>query len=208
MGVDYRNLCRREFENKKGPLFDVVSRIHATIGSDESKFVSSGVIDGSSFGISILDMEEPLIKEKDILTLMYMDRGELRRTWINKLFVWRNIDKVNLFNVAIVKGPDWFDIESGIVFEPVILEPGQICTDSFLVVGSFSERGEAESFKKYLYTKFVKFLLFCSIERLFVYSKTFEHVPLLDFYRDYSDADLYEMFGIYPEVKYVIESLM
>ena len=42
---------------------------------------------------------------------------------------------------------------------PIVAEPGSVCTETYLVVGPFESKAEAESVASYLRTRFVRFLV-------------------------------------------------
>lgn len=78
-----------------------------------------------------------------------------------------------------------------------IAEPGQCCTESWLVAGSFDTKEETESFKSYIFTKTVRFLLLQTVVSQHVTKKNFCFVPDLMTYNGiYTDDFLRDMWHI------------
>jgi site-specific DNA-methyltransferase (adenine-specific) len=78
-----------------------------------------------------------------------------------------------------------------------IAEPGECCTETYLVAGAFDSRQEVESFRTYLYTKIARFLLLQTVISQDVTRKNFAFVPDLAPYKeDYTDNLLRERWGI------------
>lgn len=63
-----------------------------------------------------------------------------------------------------------------------IAKPGEICTESWLVACSFSTRDEVVSFKSYLFTKIVRFLLLQTVVSQDIPREKFVFIPYLEKY--------------------------
>lgn len=86
--------------------------------------------------------------------------------------------------------------------------PNEVCTHSYLTVGAFDTMAEAENLAAYLKTKFVRFLALQTLTSIHVSKNTFCFVPTQDFTRSWSDAELYEKYGLTQEEINFIESLI
>lgn len=78
---------------------------------------------------------------------------KIDRSKINK-----NFEQIDAFKVVIPKAVS----KGGIPYRPdqiFILDKGQICTETFMVIDSFSQKYEAEQFISYLRSDFVRFLV-------------------------------------------------
>lgn len=79
----------------------------------------------------------------------------------------------------------------------IIAKPGQCCTESFIVAGAFSSEEEVISFKSYLFTKVVRFLLLQTVVSQHVTKDKFHFIPDLGKYKgEYTDIILKERWGI------------
>ena len=78
-----------------------------------------------------------------------------------------------------------------------LAKPGECCTESWIVAGAFNTQKEALSFKSYLYTKIVRFLILQTVVSQDVTRKNFKFVPDLGKYEgEFNDAMLREMWNI------------
>ena len=88
-----------------------------------------------------------------------------------------------------------------------IAQPGECCTESWIVAGSFDTRKETENFKSYLFTKVVRFLLLQAVISQHVNRKNFRFIPHLGSYeRTYSDDYLCERWAISESERAHIDS--
>lgn len=78
-----------------------------------------------------------------------------------------------------------------------IVKPGECCTESWIVAGAFSKEKEAISFKSYLFTKTVRFLLLQTVVSQHVTKEKFYFIPELEKYEGlYTDEILIKRWGI------------
>lgn len=86
-----------------------------------------------------------------------------------------------------------------------IAEPGSCCTESWLVAGAFDTEEETCSFRTYLFTKSVRFLLLQTVVSQHVTKKNFCFIPdMIRYQGNYTDSMLRELWGITEdEWKYI-----
>lgn len=89
-----------------------------------------------------------------------------------------------------------------------ILEPNAVCTFSYFIAGCFDTKQEAENYKKYLSTKFVRFLLLQCLSSINITKDRFRFVPIQDFSKSWTDAELYEKYGLDEIEVDLIESMI
>ena len=78
-----------------------------------------------------------------------------------------------------------------------IAKPGEVCSESWLVIGAFSSRRDVESFKTYIFTKTVRFLLLQTVVSQNISKKNYCFIPDLGRYEGiYTDDQLCKMWGI------------
>jgi hypothetical protein len=78
-----------------------------------------------------------------------------------------------------------------------IAKPGECCTETYLVAFSSDSEDEVKSFKSYLFTKVVRFLLLQRVVSQDVTKKCFAFIPDLEKYEGtYTDAQLCELWDI------------
>ena len=77
-----------------------------------------------------------------------------------------------------------------------ILPPQYICTETYLVVGAFDDEKTARNLLSYLKTKFVRFLVLQVAISQHITRACFSFVPVQDFSKPWTDAELYAKYGL------------
>ena len=89
-----------------------------------------------------------------------------------------------------------------------ILKPKEICTQSYLVGGVFDSLIEAKNYLSYLKTRFVRFLMLQLISTQDISAEKFRFVPIQDFSKPWTDAELYAKYGLEKDEIDFIESMI
>ena len=89
-----------------------------------------------------------------------------------------------------------------------IMDRGEVCTASYLSIGSFDTIFECKNAYLYLKTKFVRFLVLQTLTSMHITRGSFAFVPLQDFTRPWTDVDLYAKYGLTDEEIAFIESMI
>ena len=103
---------------------------------------------------------------------------------------------------APIAGQTDFSKPVGIYYESNtrIARPGECCTESYIVAGAFDTEEEVLSFKTYLFTKVVRFLLLQTVVSQHVTRKNFCFVPDVGRYKEnFDDKMLCGLWGITQE---------
>ncbi len=88
-----------------------------------------------------------------------------------------------------------------------IARPGECCTETYIVLGAFDTKEEVLSFKSYIFTKVVRFLLLQTVVSQDVTKKNFCFVPDFPRYNGvYTDKRLCERWGLTSEEYEYIKS--
>ncbi len=93
-----------------------------------------------------------------------------------------------------------------VLAKTIVLPPGTICTETYLVIGTCSTQEQANNLLAYMKTRFFRFLM-----SLFMYSHgitkdTYAFIPILDMTKRWKDESLYERYGLNREEVAFIES--
>lgn len=91
---------------------------------------------------------------------------------------------------------------------PIIAEPETCCSETYLVISRFKDEDSAKKFAGYLRTRLVRFLVSLRKNTQDIYSERFQFVPDLPMDRAWTDALLYEKYGIGPDEIAFIESMI
>ncbi len=114
-----------------------------------------------------------------------------------------------LLPIAPIAGQTDFTKPIGFYYEgnTRIAKPGECCTESWFVAGAFDSESEVLSFKSYIFTKIVRFLLLQSVVSQHVTKQNFIFVPDLGHYEGvYTDNLLCKRWNISDEEWAYIDS--
>ena len=107
--------------------------------------------------------------------------------YVQEKEVTKSIDVFKSWKVLISKsagGPE----DMKVLSKPFIAEPYTCCTDTFIPIGCFETKNKAKNLAKYIYTKFLRYLVSILKVSQNVYQNVYQFVPLQDF-TDKSDID-------------------
>ena len=210
-----RDVCMRKLDE-----FDVLIRepqlatIVKKVMDRTAETVDSIVSNDTPFGIptnpfssgkkSVRIFEE---SNDDHNTLLYYIEKQVRKVaYVQKSDITKNssdIDKCKVFiPEAAGSGNDPY-----VVGKPEYAPQNSICSQTFLYV-PFNDESEAKNFISYLKTKFCRVLVSaCKISQ-HTPSKTYRFVPVQDFSKPWTDAELYEKYALTKEEIAFIESMI
>ena len=92
--------------------------------------------------------------------------------------------------------------------KPFVGEPNSCCTETYLLIGPFKSKVEAENVKSYMCTRFFRFLVMMKKATQNGTSKVYELVPQQDFSKSWTDTELYAKYGLTDEEVAFIESMV
>lgn len=87
-----------------------------------------------------------------------------------------------------------------------MLNPGEIHTESYLLIGAFDTLKQAKNFDEYIQLKFTRFLLRQAISSVNVTKECFRFVPYEDFNEQWTDEKLYKKYGLTADEISFVES--
>ena len=95
-----------------------------------------------------------------------------------------------------------------IISSLMVLNPKEVCTETYLIIGDFDNKSEAKNMVSYVKTKFLRFLLLQSLTSIHITRNCFQFVPLQDFSKPWTDEELYKKYGLTDEEILFIESMI
>lgn len=122
---------------------------------------------------------------------------------------------------TIQTNPEWIDrwkvlmtrvqgtsaaVETKFLSKPIVAGPGTACTETYLVAGHFDTEAEAANYALYLRTRFVRFLVSLRKSTQDAARGVYAFVPDLPLDRGWTDAALYERYGLTADEIAFIES--
>lgn len=93
--------------------------------------------------------------------------------------------------------------------EIIIGEPETVCTETFIQIGCFNTREEANNCLSYIYTKFFRALLFYNRHSLNISRESFELIPMQDFNEVWDDEKLYKKYKLNDEeIRFIEDNIL
>ncbi len=89
-----------------------------------------------------------------------------------------------------------------------ILPPNHVCTETYLVAGSFDDECQAKNFHNYIRTKFARFMVQMTLAGQHITKSNFQFVPILDFTKSWTDEELFIKYGFTEDEIEFIESMI
>jgi len=89
-----------------------------------------------------------------------------------------------------------------------VLPPNTVCTETYQVIGSYDSQEQADNLASYLKTKFVRFLIAMLALDSGITKERFAFVPDLDMTQIWTDAKLYERYGLTADETAFVESMI
>ena len=89
-----------------------------------------------------------------------------------------------------------------------ILEPNEICSETYLLLNYYDNKKEALNHVSYMKTRFVRFLLSAILLTQNIAKDKFQLIPLQDFSKPWTDAELYAKYGLTEDEIAFIESMI
>lgn len=140
-------------------------------------------------------------KEKFEKSIKLYARGETG--WVATSKIVQNkdwIEKWKVLTAAAAEGDGTFP--NKITGAPKIAEPNSVCTETYLVVGVYDSKENAEKITQYLKTKFVRFLISLRKNAQHLSKERFSFVPMQDLNNDiskFTDAELFKKYNLSNE---------
>lgn len=146
------------------------------------------------------------------LTLHYNGGGRMavRMTgFIDKSQITRGTDLADCYKIFVSEAYRIAErFPNRIVGPPMIGKPGEVCTQTFLVIGGFDNLDQANSASSYYSTRFFRFLLWLRKIGQHASRSVYTWVPQQAWDRTWNDAALYEKYGLTSDEIGYIESMI
>ena len=92
--------------------------------------------------------------------------------------------------------------------KPIIAEPNSVCTETYIVFGTYETKAVAENVCSYINTRFFHFLLTLRKNTQDALAKVYQFVPMQDFSKPWTDEELYKKYNLSQEEIDFIESMI
>lgn len=115
--------------------------------------------------------------------------------YIKKADITKNIGIVDKFKVIT----GYKRNSSTIINKPEVLGPGEVCTQTYMVIGSFNSLAEANNYSEYVKTRFFRMLILITLNGSNVTRKNYQLIPMQDFSKPWTDEELYKKYNLTEE---------
>lgn len=134
-------------------------------------------------------------------------KGGARRTnsYVSKKIVGSGSDSINKYKLFFTT-----TFSTNAIIPPEIIqgEPGDVCTETFLLIGPFDEKEVQKNCLSFMETNFFRVLLYFGKGTMQVNKSVFGLIPLQDFNEPWTDEKLYKKYGLTQEEIDFIESMI
>ena len=121
----------------------------------------------------------------------------------------KSIEYVNKYKVYVSAGYNGGDtFPHQIIGKPILGTAGSCCTETYVMIGGFKYEQEARNLMTYIQTKFFRFMVMLLKNTQHALKKVYSLVPQQDFSKPWTDAELYEKYGLTDEEIAFIESMI
>jgi site-specific DNA-methyltransferase (adenine-specific) len=183
---------------------EAISVLSKTRVSDTSS-VSAQVSASKPFGFRTFVQADSNKKNANQI-LLYQNGGvgHIDRSEVSQNEQW--IDKYKVFVSAAYNAGDTYPHQ--IIGKPILAAPGSCCTETYMVLGVFDTKKEAENLITYITTKLFRFLVMLRKPSQHATAKVYSLVPIQDFTEPWTDEKLYAKYGITEDEIAFIESMI
>jgi site-specific DNA-methyltransferase (adenine-specific) len=193
--------------NEYGDTFvrdSIACHIIRKVRAQKEKTLSTIVYTQKPFGFrtNFVDFD----KDGDIK--IYNKKSKCGYDYVRKSRVTVNAELIDKWKLVTSRSTSVPEEDNGQVLrlsQTFLVEPGAVVTESYVLIGAFDTKQQAENCYHYLLTKFFRFLCQQTIVSPDVSKRTFMFVPIVDFNETWTDVELYDKYGLNEDEKQYIE---
>lgn len=166
----------------------------------KEQMMSDIVFSSKPFGFRSFQSGRKLRKSGDVELL-----GSKGFTFVARSEVITNPHLISKWKVVMSKasaehaGQTDQDGKKRIVSRVEVLKPGQICTETYLLLATFNSENEANNLKEYVKTIFFRFLMSTILLTQNIAKDKFQFIPMPDCSRAWSDNNLSDKYELTEE---------
>lgn len=148
------------------------------------------------------NFEEFSQKETSNSVFIYANK---KQGWVKRTKVKVNEDLINKFKILIPKaGEGTPNFPNNIIGKPILTKKNSVCTETYIILGSYDKITDAEKFLSYVKTKLFRMLLYLKKPTQDNPKNTFSYVPNLKMDKEWNDKKLNEYFDLTgDEIKFI-----
>ncbi|MBR3432807.1 MAG: Eco57I restriction-modification methylase domain-containing protein [Bacteroidaceae bacterium] len=213
---DYTHVFKGEKSNQlrdisEFPIFirynQAINIIHKV--SWERKYLSTLVSSRNPFSLPTSERGEEIMKGNSCI--LYTSQG---KCYYSRNKILQGLEDIDCYKIMVGRAISGHagetDSEGQVkVFSTLnAIGPNEICTDTYIIIGRYKEKGKIDNMLSYLKTKFVRFLVLQTITSINITRTNYQFVPLQDFSHPWTDEMLYKKYGLTEDEIAFIESMI
>ncbi len=185
-------------------LQKVMKKQEETMGNRVSSRLPFGV--PSNFSDYVL---KPDSKHTLILYRSERNKNAEKKVYMDPSYVTKNLEWKGRLKVLVSKAsPGGDEFPHAIISAPVLAEKNSVCTETYLIVDFVNSEKEGYNLISYMSTKFFRFMMSLIKNTQNISKGVFDFVPVQDFSKSWTDAELYAKYGLTLEEISFIESMI
>ncbi len=176
----------------------------------DNKFFSTEVYSSTPFGLRSFYRGKSNSFEGAVS--LYSSDGV---SYIKRNEILRNEHLLNHWKVYIGKiNPDRGGVNNAsdgkmnVTTKVNIIGPNEIITETYLLLGAYNTKKEAENCASYFKTRFCRYMISLALSSMNISKETFQFVPIQDFSKLWTDEELYKKYGLDENEIAFIESMI
>lgn len=155
-------------------------------------------------GTNFSDSKSTATKECNILLHRFGQNGYVKMSQIEK-----NSGYIDMWKVLVPKASPGDDTYPHLILsKPIVAGPNSCCTETYILVGPFSNEHIAKNAAQYMVTSFFRFMVLLAKSTQDVTQKTYSFVPGQDLNEKWSDEKLFKKYGVTSDEIDFINSLI
>ena len=195
---------------------EAVNIVHKVSNKKESSFINL-VSANDPFGYDVRVENSYLRIKPDIkdspfpgsLKIHYFGKKGKSIGYINRNTVRKGTELIDQKKVMISRSyGERGEFPYQVIGKPFIADKGTVCTETYVVVGTYENLRVAENVVQYMCTKFFRFLVMLKKNTQSATRQVYSFVPQQDFSRPWTDEELYAKYGLTDEEISFIESMI
>lgn len=146
----------------------------------------------------------PYANAQNVLLYQNGGTGYIKREVISVNRDW--IDKHKIYIGRAYGAGEGFPHQ--ILNTPIYGQPNSACTETYLVVGEFADKATCKNVMSYMATRFFRFMVLLKKNTQDAPKRVYELVPMQDFSKPWTDAELYAKYGLTADEIAFIEKMV
>ena len=188
-----------------------ISILNKVLSFNEEK-MDNRVSNRLPFGIPSNFDDYVLKQDKEHPIIMYRSersKNADKKVYISQSHIKKNMKWKDQMKVLVSKAsPGGDEYPHAIISKPVLAEKNSVCTETYLIVDFVKDETEGNHLISYMNTRFFRFMMSLIKNTQNISRGVFAFVPVQNWSKSWSDAELYKKYSLNEEEIAFIESMI